>query len=57
VARLPLIDPVVTIGDIHASFDRMPMELNVSRVTAYAEARINPAMRLGGSMLPRHDVG
>jgi len=31
VARLPLIDPETTTGDIRASFDRMPVKLNIFR--------------------------
>jgi len=31
VARLPLIDPEITTGDIRASFDRMPVKLNIFR--------------------------
>jgi hypothetical protein len=29
MARLPLIDPAATSGDVRASFDRMPVVLNI----------------------------
>lgn len=52
MARLPLIDPAATSGDICASFDRMPVKLNIFRMMAHAEANMIPAMRLGNSILP-----
>jgi alkylhydroperoxidase family enzyme len=51
VARLPLIDPESTTGDIRASFDRMPVKLNIFRMMAHAQANMIPAMRLGNSIL------
>lgn len=51
MARLPLIDPEATSGDIRASFDRMPVKLNIFRMMAHAEANMTPAMRLGNSIL------
>ncbi|GMO30467.1 carboxymuconolactone decarboxylase family protein [Bradyrhizobium sp. TM233] len=51
MARLPLIDPETTSGDIRASFDRMPVKLNIFRMMAHAEANMIPAMRLGNSIL------
>jgi alkylhydroperoxidase family enzyme len=42
---LPLIDPETTTGDIRASFDRMPVKLNIFRMMAHAEANMIPAMR------------
>jgi hypothetical protein len=57
VARLPLIDPETTSGDIRASFDRMPVKLNIFRMMAHAEANMIPAMRLGNSILHRGRAG
>src|SRR4051794_18587070 len=57
VARLPLIDPETTTGDIRASFDRMPVKLNIFRMMAHAEANMIPAMRLGNSILHRQKLG
>src|SRR3569832_2394825 len=51
VARLSLIDPETTSGDIRASFDRMPVKLNIFRMMAHAEANMIPAMRLGNFIL------
>lgn len=56
MARLPLIDPESTTGDIRASFDRMPVKLNIFRMMAHAEANMIPAMRLGNSILHRQKL-
>jgi alkylhydroperoxidase family enzyme len=56
VARLPLIDPETTTGDIRASFDRMPVKLNIFRMMAHAEANMIPAMRLGNSILHKQKL-
>jgi len=56
VARLPLIDPEATSGDIRASFDRMPVKLNIFRMMAHAEANMIPAMRLGNSILHKQKL-
>jgi len=56
VARLPLIDPETTSGDIRASFDRMPVKLNIFRMVAHAEANMIPAMRLGNSILHKQKL-
>src|SRR3954463_11047342 len=56
VARLPLIDPETTSGDIRASFDRMPVKLNIFRMMAHAEANMIPALRLGNSILHRQKL-
>lgn len=56
MARLPLIDPEATSGDIRASFDRMPVKLNIFRMMAHAEANVIPAMRLGNSILHRQKL-
>src|SRR3954471_9286371 len=56
VARLPLIDPDTTAGDIRASFDRMPVKLNIFRMMAHAEANMIPAMRLGNSILHKQKL-
>lgn len=56
MARLPLIDPDTTTGDIRASFDRMPVKLNIFRMMAHAEANMIPAMRLGNSILHKQKL-
>jgi alkylhydroperoxidase family enzyme len=56
VARLPLIDPDTTSGDIRASFDRMPVKLNIFRMLAHAEANMIPALRFGSSILARQKL-
>lgn len=56
MARLPLIDPETTSGDIRASFDRMPVKLNIFRMMAHAEANMIPAMRLGNSILHKQKL-
>ena len=56
MARLPLIDPEATSGDIRASFDRMPVNLNIFRMMAHAEANMIPAMRLGNSILHKQKL-
>ena len=56
MARIPLIDPEQTTGDIRASFDRMPIKLNIFRMMAHAEANMIPAMRLGNSILHRQKL-
>lgn len=56
MARLPLIDPETMSGDIRASFDRMPVKLNIFRMMAHAEANMIPAMRLGNSILHKQKL-
>lgn len=57
MARLPLIDPQTTGGDLRATFDRMPLKLNIFRMLAHAEANFLPALRLGNSILHRQKLG
>lgn len=56
MARLPLIDPQATAGDIRASFDRMPVKLNIFRMMAHAEANMIPAMRFANSILHKQKL-
>ena len=56
MARLPLIDPAATSGDMRASFDRMPVVLNIFRMMAHAEANFIPAMRFANSILHRQKL-
>ena len=56
MARLPLIDPAATTGDVRASFDRMAVKLNIFRMMAHAETNMIPAMRLGNSILHRQKL-
>ena len=56
MARLPLIDPAATSGDVRASFDRMPVVLNIFRMMAHAEANFIPAMRYANSILHRQKL-
>jgi alkylhydroperoxidase family enzyme len=57
VARLPLIDPDATSGDIRASFDRMTVKLNIFRMMAHAETNMIPAMRFANSILHKQKLG
>src|SRR3981081_3720360 len=56
VARLPLIDPETTTGDIRASFDRMPLKLKIFRLIAHAATNMIPPMRLGNSILHKQKL-
>jgi alkylhydroperoxidase family enzyme len=56
MARLPLIDPDKTSGDIRASFDRMPVKLNIFRMMAHAQANMIPAMRFANSILHKQKL-
>jgi alkylhydroperoxidase family enzyme len=56
MARLSLIDQATTSGDIRASFDRMPVVLNIFRMMAHAEANFIPAMRFANSILHRQKL-
>ena len=56
MARLPLIDPAATSGDVRTSFDRMPVVLNIFRMMAHAEANFIPAMRFANSILHRQKL-
>ena len=56
MARLPLIDPDTTAGDIRTAFDRLPVKLNIFRMMAHAESCMIPAMRLGGTILHRQQL-
>lgn len=54
MARLPLIDPDATTGDIRASFDRMAVKSSVFQLMAHAEAGMIPAMRVGNGSARQH---
>lgn len=56
LARLPLIDPQATAGDIRASFDRMTVKLNIFRMMAHAESNMIPAMRFANSILHKQKL-
>lgn len=56
MARLPLIDPQATSGDIRASFERMPVKLNIFRMMAHAETNMIPAMRFANSILHKQKL-
>jgi alkylhydroperoxidase family enzyme len=56
MARLPLIDPDTTSGDMRAAFDRMPIKLNVFRMLAHAETNFIPAMRFANSILHKQKL-
>ena len=56
LARLPLIDPQATTGDIRASFDRMTVKLNIFRMMAHAETNMIPAMRFANSILHKQKL-
>jgi alkylhydroperoxidase family enzyme len=56
LARLPLIDPQNTTGDIRASFDRMTVKLNIFRMMAHAETNMIPAMRFANSILHKQKL-
>lgn len=56
MARLPLIDPQSTSGDLRTAFDRMPIKLNIFRMLAHAEANFLPTLRLGNSILHRQKL-
>ena len=56
MARLPLIDPVATDGDICATVDWMLFSQSIFRMMAHAEAGMVPAMRLYRSILRQHDA-
>lgn len=47
MARLPLIDPETTGGDMRKSFDRMPVVLNIfrmmARLTEATDVDLDPA--------------
>ena len=50
MARLPLIDPETTSGDIRASFDRMPVKLNIFRMMAHSPSYFEQYCRLGNAI-------
>ncbi len=56
MARLPLINPENTSGDIRASFDRMTVKLNIFRMMAHAETNMIPAMRFANSILHKQKL-
>jgi alkylhydroperoxidase family enzyme len=56
LARLPLVDPDKTSGDIRASFDRMPVKLNILRMMAHAETNMIPVMRFANSILHKQKL-
>lgn len=56
MARLPLIDPEATSGDMRTAFDRMPVKLNIFRMLAHAETNFIPAMRFANSILHKQKL-
>jgi alkylhydroperoxidase family enzyme len=56
MARLPLIDPDMTTGEVRTTFDGLPVKLNIFRMMAHAETCMAPAMRLGGRILHRQQL-
>ena len=56
MARLPLIDPDTTVGDMRASFDRMAVKLNLFKMLAHAETNFLPALRLGSAILHKQKL-
>lgn len=56
MARLSLIDPGKTDGDVAKAFASMPVQLNIFRMMAHAETCMIPQMRLGGAILAKQDL-
>lgn len=57
MARLSLIDPDKTDGEVAKAFTSMPVQLNIFRMMAHAETCMIPQMRLGGAILAKQDLG
>jgi len=57
MARLPLVDPANATGDAKRVFDNLPTPLNIFRMMAHAETLIVPAVRLGGAILSKQELG
>lgn len=57
MARLPLIDPAAASGDAGKVLQSMPNALNIFRMMANAETMIKPAVKLGGAILSRQELG
>jgi len=57
MARLPLIDPSDAAGDAKRVLDSMPNALNIFRMMANAETMIKPAVKLGGAILSKQELG
>jgi len=51
MARLDMIDPDTTRGKIRATFESMPLKLNIFRMLAHARTNFIPAMRFADSIL------
>ena len=56
MARLPLIDPDSTTGDVRASFDSVPVKLNIFRMMAHAQSNLIPVLMFGNSILHRQKL-
>ena len=56
MARLPLINPDTTSGDMRTAFDRMPIKLNIFRMLAHAETNFIPAMCFANSILHKQKL-
>lgn len=57
MARLSLVDPQKTDGEVAKAFASMPGQLNIFRMMAHAETCMIPQMRLGGAILAKQDLG
>jgi len=57
MARLPFIDPATATGEAAEALRKVSNPLNIFRMAANAETLYRPAMRLGGAILSKQELG
>jgi alkylhydroperoxidase family enzyme len=56
MARLPYVDPDTAPEAVRATFERLPVRLNIFRMMAHAESNFRPLLRLGTSILTEQQL-
>jgi alkylhydroperoxidase family enzyme len=56
MARLPLLNPEDTSGDVNKLLEALPATLNIFRMMAHAETCVLPQVRLGAAILSDQEL-
>ena len=56
MARLPYVDPASAPEEVRATFERLPISLNVFRMMAHATTNFRPLVGLGTAILGRQQL-
>ena len=56
MARLPYVDPEAMPSEVRRVYDRLPVKLNIFRMTAHAETCFRNLVALGGDILTQQQL-